>query len=872
MKIIKYSILCLLLCSCNSNETVIKNMRCEYLTNPICIDSPSPRFTWNYDGKESFIQGKFQLKIATDRENLNNLSNSNTFVWNSNTIQSDKTQTQYDGIHKLQSHTKYYWQLTVWDESGKVKIESPILSFETAKMDQTDWTGQWITDRNDKDCGASPLLKKSFVTTKKIEKARLYISAAAYYRMSINGTKISSTSLNPGYTHYDKRSLYDVYDITNDLKIGKNVLAAALGNGFYNEIAPVGTWDFEKARWRNRARMICELHIQYSDGSKMVINSDDTWQTNEGPYIQNNIYAGDTYDTRLESMEKSNDEPSFEEKAIKVSSPSPLLVSETMPLIEVDSIIRPISMKAFGDSVYVVDFGTNMSGYCTLSICGERGTNVSIQHGELLKDNGRLEMRNLDIYYKRQPGLDFQTDTYLLNGKDNVLEPNFAYHGFRYVEIKADKPITIEKKDVVAKFIHTAVKSVGKFCCSNDTLNKIWKAVNQSYLSNLMSIPTDCPQREKNGWTADAHIAVDLGLLNYDGITFYEKWINDMIDNQTPEGRISGIIPSSGWGYDDWIGPVWDSAIFIIPMALYHYYGDTKGIEKIIPTCTQYLNYLNAREDSNKTVTYGIGDWVFYKTQTPTDFSTTCYYFLDNLYMSQFMKIVGRDGTSYYKKAQELKDLINTKYFDKSKMVYANGSQASQGIALYLGLVPKEYEQRVADNLSNMISANGNHLDFGVLGSKTVLRMLAKYGYADQAYEMATQQEAPSWSNWIKKGYTTPVETWILSPSFRDASTNHVFLGDINAWMYNILAGINYDEKAPGFRHTIIKPYFIKKLNWVEAEYNSTAGLISSKWERKGDSVVLKVRIPVNTTATLDVYGKKIEIGSGSHEFTFENK
>lgn len=847
-------------------------MRCEYLTNPICIDSPSPRFTWNYDGKESFIQGKFQLKIATDRENLNNLSNSNTFVWNSNTIQSDKTQTQYDGIHKLQSHTKYYWQLTVWDESGKVKIESPILSFETAKMDQTDWTGQWITDRNDKDCGASPLLKKSFVTTKKIEKARLYISAAAYYRMSINGTKISSTSLNPGYTHYDKRSLYDVYDITNDLKIGKNVLAAALGNGFYNEIAPVGTWDFEKARWRNRARMICELHIQYSDGSKMVINSDDTWQTNEGPYIQNNIYAGDTYDTRLESMEKSNDEPSFEEKAIKVSSPSPLLVSETMPLIEVDSIIRPISMKAFGDSVYVVDFGTNMSGYCTLSICGERGTNVSIQHGELLKDNGRLEMRNLDIYYKRQPGLDFQTDTYLLNGKDNVLEPNFAYHGFRYVEIKADKPITIEKKDVVAKFIHTAVKSVGKFCCSNDTLNKIWKAVNQSYLSNLMSIPTDCPQREKNGWTADAHIAVDLGLLNYDGITFYEKWINDMIDNQTPEGRISGIIPSSGWGYDDWIGPVWDSAIFIIPMALYHYYGDTKGIEKIIPTCTQYLNYLNAREDSNKTVTYGIGDWVFYKTQTPTDFSTTCYYFLDNLYMSQFMKIVGRDGTSYYKKAQELKDLINTKYFDKSKMVYANGSQASQGIALYLGLVPKEYEQRVADNLSNMISANGNHLDFGVLGSKTVLRMLAKYGYADQAYEMATQQEAPSWSNWIKKGYTTPVETWILSPSFRDASTNHVFLGDINAWMYNILAGINYDEKAPGFRHTIIKPYFIKKLNWVEAEYNSTAGLISSKWERKGDSVVLKVRIPVNTTATLDVYGKKIEIGSGSHEFTFENK
>lgn len=866
------ALLGLLVWACNSNNIDIENMRCEYQAAPIGVDSPAPRFTWNYttsneDGTE-FSQNSYQLCIATREQDLGNSSENS---WQSDTIYSGIPYAIYQGAKKLKPRTRYYWQVTAWDKTGNHKITSPISSFETAQINQSDWTGVWITDNHDKDYPSAPMLRKSFTTQEKIQQARLYVSAAAYYKMTLNGQPVTSSHLNPGFTHYDKRNLYNTYDVTSLLHTGENVLSAVLGNGFYNEAAPVATWSYEQARWRNRPRMICEMHISYTNGEEQIITSDSSWKTATGPYAQNNIYSGDTYDARLAIA--GWNKPGFDDSkwtnAIQVDAPSPLLISQNMPAIATEQFISPVNMRSFGDTVYVYDFGVNMSGVCTLSINGEKGTKVDLQHGELLKDNGRLEMRNLDIYYKPLPGLAFQTDTYILDGEQGTFTPDFTYHGFQYVEVRSDRPVKLTKESLTAQFIHTAVPPAGNFSCSNELLNKIWKAANQSYLSNLMSIPTDCPQREKNGWTADAHITMDLGLLNFDGITFYEKWLDDMVDNQNEEGRISGIIPSSGWGYDDWIGPVWDAAMFIVPMSIYHYYGDTKSIEKIWPVCVKYLDYLAGREDTEGTVTYGIGDWVFYQTQTPTAFTTTCYYYLDHLYMAKFAELIGKDGNRYAKKAEELKALINQKYFDQSKAIYANGSQAAQGVALYLGIVPKEYEQQVADNLSMMIKANNNLLDFGVLGSKTVLRMLSKHGYADLAYQMAAQEEAPSWGNWIKQGFTTLGETWILSPEFRDASVNHMFLGDVNAWMYNVLAGINYDEQEPGFKHILIQPHFVKGLDWVKAEYKSVNGIIRSEWERKGEQVILKVTIPVNTNATVECNGKKIDLGSGKHQLTF---
>lgn len=867
------AVMVLLLCACNQSM-LVENMRCEYRNAPLGIDCSAPRFTWTYADAAAKTPhsavSKYRVRVA---QRAADLQSDRKCLWISDRLSVGSA--TYGGRQPLQSHTRYYWLVERADAQGRWKVASDISTFETGKMKVSDWTASWVSDDYDKDFAPAPMLRKTFDTWRKpIDHARLYISSAAYYKMWVNGSLVTQIGLNPGYTHYDKRNLYNTFDITKLLKAGENVIGTVLGNGFYNEAAPVGTWDFEKARWRNRPRMICELHIVYKDGTRQRICSDASWKTAIGAYRQDNIYSGDTYDARLET--KGWLQPAFSDSGWRnaqcVSAPSPLLKAQNMPLIELDEEIKPVQMTNWGDTVYVFDFGKNISGVCTLTADGEKNTRLELQHGELLKSNGRIEMRNIDIYHKPLSGLAFQTDVLVLDGKPCTFTPAFTYHGFQYVEIRANKPVRLTKESLKARFFHTNVEQVGHFSCSNEVLNQLWKACNQSYLCNLMSIPTDCPQREKNGWTADGHVTVDLGLLNFDGMTSYEKWIDDMIDNQTTEGRIAGIIPSSGWGYADWIGPVWDAALFIVPMSLYNYYGDTRSIEKIWDTCVRYLDYLAAREDSDRTVTYGIGDWVFYKTETPTAYTTTCYYYLDNLYMAQFATLLGKDGRKYAEKATYLKDLIHRKYFDETKKVYANGSQAAQGVALYLDIVPQAYRQVVADNLAEMIRQNGEQLDFGMLGSKTVLRMLVKYGHEDLAFRLATSTKAPSWGNWMKKGSTTLPETWVLSPEFRDASLNHMFLGDINAWMYNALAGINYDPQQPGFSHIIIQPCFPKGLDWVKSEYKSVKGMIRSEWKRNGNKIDLKLTIPTGTTATVDCLGKRQELSAGRYELTFEQR
>ncbi|RQP13779.1 family 78 glycoside hydrolase catalytic domain [Parapedobacter defluvii] len=856
----------LVLTACTGHSWSISALRCEYLRSPIHIDVSSPRFTWGYEGSAGGMQTAYQLELADAKEALLQEKP----LWTSGRVESGQSKAVYSGAEQLRPHARYYWRVTAWDNRGQ-RVVSAIDSFETAKMQETDWTAQWITDQHDASFGPAPMFRKVFSIHKEIAAARLYVSAAAYYKLYLNGKEAGTAQLDPGYTHYDKRNLYTTLDVTSALRMGENVVATVLGNGFYNAAAPVATWDFDKARWRDRARMVMEIHIQHTDGTITVIPTDDTWKTATGPHVYNNIYSGETYDARKQWQGWNDlrfDDVAWQ-PAVPTRAPSPRLVSQTMPPMRITDELPAVAMQAFGDTVFVFDMGINLTGVCRINVRGEEGTKVTLTHGELLKDNGRIEMRNLDIYYKPIKDIEFQTDTYFMSGEgEETFTPAFTYHGFRYVEVRSDRPIKLDKADVTALFIHTDLERVGQFSCSNELLNKIWSATNQSYVSNLHSIPTDCPQREKNGWTADGHIAIDLALLNFDGIKFYEKWLDDFIDNQRPEGNISGIIPSAGWGYDDWIGPVWDAALFIIPDALERYYGDTRAIHKVYDACEKYLEYLRNRENEEGTVTYGIGDWVYYHTQTPTEYTTTCFYYWDQVLMARFSDLTGHDGTPYRKKAEELKALINRKYFDAEQTRYANGSQTAQAVALALEIVPEEYEKKVAENLNRLIVDNNYHLDFGVLGSKYVPRMLSAHGYAETAYRMATQETAPSWGNWIKLGFTTLAETWVLSPEFRDASVNHVFLGDISAWMVNTLAGINYDPNNRGFEHILIKPDFIADLSWAKGEYRSVKGLIKSEWRREGKQIRLSVTIPDNATAT--VYTDKAQtVGSGRHEFVF---
>ena len=857
-----------------ATATNIDRIRCEYLKNPLGIDVATPRFTWEISAGHNGKQTACRLNVATSPQLL---KRGKADVWKSRRVNTDISRMVYQGP-ALQAHTRYYWQVEVW--SNGRKLTSEVASFETAKLSITDWhDAKWISDTFDKEFRKAPLLRKSIsLEEKNIKNARLYVSGVGYYEFFINGAHVSDRKLEPGYTHFDKRVLYSTYDVTSMLQHGENVLAAELGNGWLN-IQSLSVWEFEKARWRMRPRMIAELRITYNDGTVQTIPTDRTWKTNSGPCSFNNLYSGEVYDARL--VHKGWTTPGFDDKkwmpAIEVEAPAKILTSQQMPPIRVVREVKPVSMRKIDDYTYMYDMGENMTGVCRIQVQGPTGTCVTLAHGELIHDDGTLNQGNIEIYFKREknglpqhvdPFERIQTDTYFLSGNGmETYEPRFTYHGFRYVEVTSTRPLTLTQESLTGLCMHTDVESVGNFACSNEILNKLVEASCNSYLGNLFSIPTDCPQREKNGWTADGYVGMDYGLLFYDGITVYEKWMNDFIDNQRERGDLSGIIPSSGWGYADWIGPVWDAALFIIPNNLYKYYGDTRAIEKMWDTCVRYLQYLETREKDGK-LTYGIGDWVFYKAKTDTHFTSTAFYWLDNVLMAKFADLTGHDGTKYRTKADNLKELINNEWFDAEKKMYANGTQAAQSVGLALGLVPEEHAQAVADNLVRMIRDNGHQLDFGMLGSKFVPAMLVKYGYADDAYKMIIRPEAPSWANWIHRGLTTLPETWVLDKDFKDASLNHAFLGDISAWMMNSLAGINPNPKKPGFAGIIIRPQFIKGISWAKGEYRSVRGLIRSEWKREGNQIELNIIIPANTEAELQLRDKSVALKTGKNQLT----
>ncbi len=627
-------------------------LRTEYLENPINVGTGAPRFTWRFDGQElDFSTSKAEVCIWEGTEK----GNAKIHFKKESSLENGLI-TAMEVPDTLKPLTLYFWNVTVWESHGAKCRTSETASFETALFSEKDWQAKWITDNHDKEFEPAPLFRKNMkVGSKKILSARVYVTAVGYYEMFVNGKRIGKNYLDPGYTDFSKRILYSAYDITNLLDEGENTLSAVLGNGWYNVQGPA-TWNFHKAAWRDRPRMLAELHIRYADGTEEVIPTDHSWKTSTGAYTYNCIYSGDHKDLRLE--EKGWDLPGFDdskwEQAKEVNSPSTLLVAKQMPGICIMEELKASDMKKFNDQRYVFTFPINMAGFCRLKVKGAPGTRITLKHGEMLKKDGRLEQGNINFFfYPRNPGEVFQQDEVILRDAGEWVEfaPLFTYHGFQYVEVESSKPVELDKESLTALFVHTNVKSAGSFECSNPILNKIWEATRQSYLSNLESIPTDCPQREKNGWTADAHISVDLGLLNFDGITVYEKWMDDFMDNQSDKGDITAIIPSSGWSRGKSTGPVWDAALFIIPEALYHYYGDSQCISKMIPTLDRYLAYLEQEEEEGL-LTFGLGDWVPYRSKTNNTYTSTAYYYLDYKLRASFAKILGDDDSRFLAKAE----------------------------------------------------------------------------------------------------------------------------------------------------------------------------------------------------------------------------
>jgi alpha-L-rhamnosidase len=530
------------------------------------------------------------------------------------------------------------------------------------------------------------------------------------------------------------------------------------------------------------------------------------------------------------------------------------------------------SVKKLDDKTYLFDLGRNISGVSSITVKGEAGTIIRLKHAEKLGKNGYVDQSNIDIHYRPTDDKDpFQTDIFILNGKgEETFMPRFNYKGFQYVEVSSDKPIDLKKESLAGFFMHSDVAPVGSVSSSSNTLNKIWQATNNSYLSNFFGYPTDCPQREKNGWTGDAHIASETGLYNFDGITIYEKWMADHRDEQQPNGVLPSIIPSNGWGYEWGNGPDWTSTVAIIPWNLYMFYGDSKTLGDNYEAIKRYVNHINDLYPTGLT-SWGLGDWVPVKSVTPVEFTSSAYYFTDVNILAKAAKLFGKtdDQKKYEALALKIKNAINAKYLNTSTGIYDKGYQTELSVPLYWGIVPDNLKSKVAANLAERVKQDNNHLDVGILGAKAILSALSDNGYADVAYSIAAQETFPSWGWWIARGATTLYENWNIDAD--DAlSLNHIMFGEIGAWYYKGIGGIKIDPQSPGFKNVLLTPHFIEKLDHFESEHTGPYGKIISSWKRKGDAVEYSITIPANSTATV-VFPAGSKIMSHSMPINAEN-
>jgi alpha-L-rhamnosidase len=870
----------------------VARLRCEYLENPLGIDTVRPRLSWIVESTErAQRQIGYQILVSSTESNLKaNMGD----LWDTGQVPSDQTLHVVYAGKPLASHQRCFWKVRIWDKDKQPSAYSEPAFWEMGLLSPQDWPGKWIGLTTDTNSAPAPMLRRAFRLGKNIKQARVYVCGLGYYELHINGNKIGDHCLDPAFTRYDKRALYVTYDVTTALRPGTNAMGVILGNGWYN-VQTRAVWDFHKAPWRAAPRLYLQLRVEYADGYTETFVTDKQWKANTGPVVFDSIYGGETYDARLEKT--GWDTAQFNDRdwpaADEVEAPQGKLAAQMMPPIKADQVIKPVQVTEPKPGVFVFDMGQNFAGYAELSVRGPAGTKVVMKYGERIHTNGMIDRADIQQHVTRtDDNQQFQTDTYILKGEGlETWHSRFVYHGFQYVEVTGfpGKPKPDNLRGV---FLHSAVPAIGEFECSNPLLNKIWRAGRWAYLSNLQGIPTDCPHREKNGWTGDAHLAAEQGLLNFAPAAVYTKWINDLGDEQRPSGQLPGIVPTSGWGYTWGNGPAWDSAFLLIPLYLYEYCGDAQVLREHYAGMKRYVDYLTSKAKDG-IVDIGLNDWAPFKTTTPADITSTAYYYKDARIVALTAGLLDNeaDALQYAELAASIKQAFNQKFYHPDTGLYGNGSQTSLSCALYQGLADPDVRPLVVSNLVANIEAHKGHIDTGILGARYLLNALLENGRADVAYRIASQRDLPSWGWWIEQGATTLWEQWNGSES-----RNHIMFGDISAWFYKALAGINFDPAAPAFRHFFIQPNVVGDLTWAKASYDSIRGMIVSDWTRDENGLHLRVTIPANTTATVSLPTKDpakvtegkgpaakaegvkllgsegghtlLEVGSGTYEFT----
>ena len=682
--------------------------------------------------------------------------------------------------------------------------------------------------------------------------AELTITGLGFYELFINGIKITRGYLSPYISNSSQKIYYDCYDIRPYLAEGCNVIGIVLGNGMQNCFGGF-VWDFDKTPFRTAPLLALALEL----GGKLVLEADEQFLTHPSPIREDDLRLGEQYDARYElpGWNLPGYDASGWTPAIPVQSPKGEKQLNQARPIRVWKELIPIKVWQ-EDDAYIYDFGENLAGIVRLTVDGQPGQKIRMAFGEKLVD-GKFHWENLSFIRPEYANMRryWQEDVYICKGQQaETYTPSFTYHGFRYVQVKGLTAAQATKQLLRYLVFNTEMHQNGGFHCSDPMLNRIQEMTCNSTISNFHHFPTDCPHREKNGWTFDAAISTEQTLMNWDVEENYRQWQHDICAAQDDLGALPGIIPTWGWGYHWGNGPAWDSVLTNTPYQLLRYRGDEQIVRDSAATFVKYFNYLDTRKDQRGLIEFGLGDWVDPSgtgyndngIRAPLVVTASCYAMENARQAAHALDAVGMsaEAARCYDFYVGMKAAIRAHLIDWDTFTVHGNCQGSQAVGIFYGAMTEDEQKKATAVLVNMIHQDNDHIACGILGSRVIFHVLTKFGFADLAHKMIAQPDAPSYGCWVNKGLSTLEEHMS-----EDASQNHHFFGFVSAWFLKDICGIEYNESLSRDKFISFRPHFLSGLNNADGWFCVPEGKIRSSFARVNNGITLTLEIPAGVQA-----------------------
>jgi alpha-L-rhamnosidase len=846
-------------------------LRCEYLVNPLGIDTPRPRLQWVLKSKpveRGKKQTAYEILVATSEAALRAGKGD---LWDSGKVDSSQSaQVPYGGTPLL-ARLRCWWKVRVWDEHGNPSAWSGPAQWSMGLLGPGDWQGGWIGGDIGQDDPHAVYLRRAVKLSQRPTRATAYICGLGYYELYLNGKRVGDHVLDPAFTDFDHRVMYATYDVTGQILAGANAVGVILGNGWFHPITP-DLFGFEKAPWRQTPRLLINVHLDYADGSHQTIASDTSWKWSTGPLVFNSVRSGETYDAGLEMPQwnEARYHDSVWKPAVDLPAPKGRLSAQMEPPMRATETRKPVKLSEPKPGVYLYDLGVILTGWVRFEALGEPGQKITLDYNEVLNPDGTLDTTNSNTHtYGR-----FQSDQLILNRQgQGAMEPRFTYHGFRYVQITGlkHKP---EMASLEAREVHTDWESAGEFSCSNPKINHLEKAVRRTLNNSAHSIPGEEPTREKMGWTQDGQNTMEAAIYNFRAAPVYTQYLFNMIDAQEANGHVPPIAPTNGWGRTRADGsaplfsdPWWGGTLPYVAWKLYEYYGDQHALQDAYEPMKRWVDYLSSTARDHL-VDWSLGDWLEIGARpTVTDHSlpkrspipqtTTAGYYYCTMAVVHAADLLGKpdDAQKYRQLAEKIKTSFNQHFLDPQTGLYARDSQTSQVLPLYLDMVPEDKRGEVLARLIENLHQHKDHLTTGFVGVMPLLHGLPDWGDEELGYTVAMQEDVPGFLQMIGDGYSTMGE----SLEGNSGSRHHPFGACIGSFLFREIAGIRTDPAGPGFQKIVIRPV-LGNLAWARARYDSIRGPITTDWKRQANRFELRVSIPANTTATVYLPAKGPEV------------